>query len=772
MFCKNCGKELPDAAKFCSGCGTPVAPATPAGPEPEAVQPPVVQETPASPVEESPILEAPVEEIPVETPVERPSTPAAAPVAPPSFQPAPEAEEGVPASPKKRRGTSGMVVIGVGAVAAVVVLVLLFKLISGMMGGGSKRGQAFAYLNDDYELMYLSDLKEKTEAIEVTDEADSNARVQFTADGKTMYFRDSRNALYKIAVSELKKDGRPERISRDVTSFTVLKTGNVLYTKSGSRGTELNCYTGKDDFRVARGYDSRQLSEDHKTVYYTEMDEDDGTYTLYKMALKKDAQPEELLEGATTIYTDFDSSILVYGEDELDMGSAYSDDTDRNTLTVYSCKPGGEPTELLDEIYNISGVKVDGSKVSFYYSVEELERYSFYDLVSDSQQGADASVTAQDLVRPDWYGEYYPDEFYAENNTVYYKDRQGNTFPIDTSELQANTGRPAAELYTWEVRPIAEADARERYNAAMDDYNSKYEEWSAANSRNQLRENLKNEEYTQRSYSLYHYNGSPASAPIATGIGQSVSAPEEGIFLYKKAAGVTDGKVCDLSDLSYYYEIYDYLNSGNGDDDWYQNVGGTESVLELDDEGTYINGIYILNGKEAVLDLSEDGDHWLDAYSIGKTALTFANTVIDDDFTGLRQGEDSKGSDVLYYFTDTESENYGTVGDFNRYSGGKSEVLAKEVYAVQILDDSGTMYAFTDRDRNGAELSLLQGDKPTVVNDELDGSVLIFLDAKQVLYTSDGDLYLWNGKEERRVAKDVEYVWANDQEGYATYSVN
>ena len=43
---------------------------------------------------------------------------------------------------------------------------------------------------------------------------------------------------------------------------------------------------------------------------------------------------------------------------------------------------------------------------------------------------------------------------------MYFKDSQGNSFPIDTSELQASTGRPAAELYTWEVRPIAEANAR------------------------------------------------------------------------------------------------------------------------------------------------------------------------------------------------------------------------------------------------------------------------------------------------------------------------
>lgn len=802
MFCKNCGKELPDNVKFCSGCGTPVAPPAPAAaPETPAAAPEAPAAAPEAPVAapETPAAAPEIPETISETPVAAPETPVAAPEAPeaapeapeaapeapaaapeapaaapeiPAFQPAaPTEQESAPALGKKRRGASGIAIIAVGAIVAVVVLVLLFRLLFGIFAGGGKRGQAFAYLSDDNELMYLPDLKEKTEAVEVTDEADGSAWVQFTADGKTMYFRDSRSALYKIAVSELKKDGRPERISRDVLYFTVLKTGNVLYAKSGSKGTELNYYTGKDDFRITKDYDSYQLSEDQKTLYYTEQDEDDGTYTLYKVALKKDAKPEELLDGANIIYTDFDSSVLVYGEDELlAADSPIAEDVDGNTLTVYSCKPGDEPTELIDEIYDISDVKVDGGKVSFYYSVEDLEKCSLYDLVSDSKKSADAALTAQELVWPNWYADYYPEEIYEQGGAIYYTTSNGETFPVDTSDLQTSTGLPAADLNYYDVYNLAYANANARYDAAIEEYNSKYEDWNAANSRDQMRESLKNEKYTQLSYSLYQYKGSPADTPIAEGISQDFYDAGAGIFLYQKPEDIVEGKVCDLSDLSYYSEVYNYLNSGSGDAVWYQNVGGTESELDLDGDGTYINGIYVLNDKEAVLYLSEDGESRLDAYTIGKTALTFANTVFDDEFSGLSQGEDAKGNDVLYFFSDTESEEYGTLGDFNRYSGGKSEVLAKEVYGVVIPEGSSAIYAVTDRDRKGAELSLLQGDKPTVVSDEMDNNVLIFLDAKQLLYTADGDLYLWNGKENRRVAKDVEYVWANAEEDYSMYS--
>lgn len=798
IVCKNCGKELSDSAKFCGGCGAPVTPATsqpaPAG-EPEAREPaaPVENaapvEAPEAPVEDIPEtpaepVQAPEESVP-ETPAEPEFPPQAeeptdpiVDIPPQPFQPAaptaaPVTEEEPPAPVKKRRGKAGIAVIGLVVVVVAVVAVVLFKPFSGI-GGGDKRTPAFAYLNDDNELMYLANLKEKTEALEVRvkDGVDDGVRLQFTVDGKTMYFRDDSQNLYRISVSDIKKEERPERVAKDVTGFSVLKTGNVLYTTEGSRGTELYCFNGKDDFRVSRNYDTRQLSKDQKTIYYTEKDEDDGTLTLYKAALKEDTEPQELLDGATSIYTDFDSDVLVYGEDEMTGAGAAAEDTEQNTLTVYSCKPGGEPAELVEDIFAVRNVKVDGGKVSFYYIEDEIEKYTLYDLVSDAQKSADAAVTAQDLVRPDWYNAYYPNELYEQNGAAYYRTSQGESFFIDTSELQASTGLPVAELYYYDVYNIAYSDAQERYSAALEEYDSKYDEWNAANNRNQMRESLKNESFTQHSGSLYHYTGSADSDPIATDVSNSafISAGD-GIFLYKKAAGITDSKVCDLADLSYYGEIYDYLYSGNGGGEWYQNVGDKESVLDLDEE-VNVNGAFVLNSKEVVLSLSEDDDAWLDAYTVGDSSLAFADNVTDDEFANPRRGTDAKGNDVLYFFTDVESEDYGMVGDFNRYSGGKSEVLAEEVYSVRILNDSGTVYAITDRDDKGAELSLVQGDDVVTVSDEFDYNVLFFLDAKQVLYTAGGDLYLWNGKEERRIARDVETAWANAREDYTSYTPN
>lgn len=99
ITCIKCGNELPDNAKFCGKCGTPLHPVAPA---------PVVEESPV--VEAAPVLE--------ETPVSsaKPATPgsilrssastahlvsaeeaASAPVAPPIAVPVPDVNEDIPA---------------------------------------------------------------------------------------------------------------------------------------------------------------------------------------------------------------------------------------------------------------------------------------------------------------------------------------------------------------------------------------------------------------------------------------------------------------------------------------------------------------------------------------------------------------------------------------------------------------------------------------------------------------------------------------------------
>lgn len=188
MFCPNCGKELPDGAKFCSGCGRPVdrpqeqpapfpVPAppvedipeavfAPAGAEPCESTAPITGETPVGVIPES-IFAPPgpaAGEVPaVQTPV------------PPVSPPVPPAAPGG----GKRRGR-GLVILGIAAAVLAVIAAAVAALAS-LLGGGSAPG--YVYLTDDNELMFLKDLKEKTPAVEFSDEATSFSRVVFSKDG-------------------------------------------------------------------------------------------------------------------------------------------------------------------------------------------------------------------------------------------------------------------------------------------------------------------------------------------------------------------------------------------------------------------------------------------------------------------------------------------------------------------------------------------------------------------------------------------------------------
>lgn len=812
MFCKNCGKQLPDDAKFCSGCGTPVnSPIPPQQAQPPA-QPPVgpfqipqagfpqTEETvpeEAAPLEEAVSEEAAPEEVIFEAASPEEAAPEEAAPGDADPQETPPAAEGSPAStpeqpapggavvpfaaavpdatgaatavadPPKRRGRAGLVVLGAGAVVVILAAVLLFKLLSGLGGGGKA---AFAYLNEDGELMYLADLKEKTQALELTDEADgSKTTVRFSPDGKTVYFTDSDRSLYHIAVSELKKGGRPERISRDVSSFFLLDDGRLLYSEFNGE-SKLSLYDGKESFRLIRGYNEYRLSQDQKAIYYTQLDEMDGTLSLYKMALTKDAQEERLLKGASSILTDYDADLLVYT-----VTDAGSDDVGGNNMTIYSCTPGGDKTKLVSDVYSysVTGVKSEGGKADFYYYVQDVEKRTLYDFVTDATAEADsATLDAGEPAYPHSYG-YSPSDYnILDDTTIEYYTEVDGWHLLNVSSLLSADYPTAYDVYmnTYNIEALAREDAQANYDAAMADYDQRYETWYAAQDREWIRESLKEEQYDQTSYSLYHYTGEGKGDPIATAL-QFIapSAPFDGVFLYQKV-DVKGGKVADVADLSYAGEVRDLLGSGGGDGPWYQNVGGKESELDLDGVSS-IYGVYVLDGKEVVLDLyDEDGVSMLQSFSLGQDALTFTSTIVEDDFAGPYWSR-SSGKDALYLFTDVTSDrNYNTAGDLCVYQNGKLETVAQEVYGAYLLDESGATYVISDIDSSDArELALLKDGKPASITDEMEGAPT-FLDGGQVLYLADGDLTLWDGKESRRIARDVERVWTSASRPYSAYS--
>ena len=203
--------------------------------------------------------------------------------------------------------------------------------------------------------------------------------------------------------------------------------------------------------------------------------------------------------------------------------------------------------------------------------------------------------------------------------------------------------------------------------------------------------------------------------------------------------------------------VYLYTKDG----DWYQFVGGQESKFKLDDDAR-IYGLYVLNGKEAVLHCYVDGGYELKAYTIGKTELTPSEDITDEEYTIGGVGS-YKGKDVLYYFTDLSRN--GDEGELIRYANGEKTSVVKDAAGVLILKDGSATFK-SDADSDDT-LYLVKSGKSERIADDVES--IAILSGKLVAYVSDGDLYVWNGSKSEKLANDVQGVMAVKEAEYEIY---
>lgn len=709
MFCHHCGKELPDNAKFCSGCGAAVEETAAAEetvifsvgesvPEGEGAdtQAPAEAREEAAPAADA----APEEKTEISDPVILAgSEQSAGPV---------ENEPILGGEKKKRRGGS-LIILGAIAVVLVVLIVGAIKVLPSMFGG---KGVYF-YATEDGELMSLKKLKSGADTVELTDEGVSSLWI--SKDGKYIYFieedEDFSNsdfgALYRMETAKLgKKGAEPEKISAEVQrrNIAILDSGEAVYLKGTDGDMQLRFYNGKDSFKLASGVSSFVLNEKRTHAYFVETDPNDSyTMTLYRVELKQDSKKEKLLSGADTIYSAYSDDMLVYGK--------YTDEAD-GLMDIYVAKPGEKGEKVLDDVANVFNVDTTGGKVSFSFMTGQTEEHTLYDFVTDQMASSDANEREPDA---DDYSKYY----------------------------QYSYG------WGW-------------WGTDWDAYNAALEVWYEVRNRINIREDLMDTEYDITTYTLSFYDSGKVTK-LAEGIDSSYinSDAESKVYLYSKTSRKT-GTVADVSELGYYSEIYDLLDSGERQ--WYQNVGGTEREMDIDDTA-YIDDFSVLNGKEAIVVVDDGEEMVIRSYELGKNGLSFTGTVTDDEFGSLMFREDKNGNDALYYFTDMNKDK--TAGELIRYVDGKKETVAKDAERVMILED-GAVFKVEDGDydsRSGVyegTLYAIQNGKSTKIDDEVWQYQVTFMNAKKVVYISDGDLYVWNGSEREKIASDVVSFWTNE----------
>lgn len=679
MVCKHCGKELPSGAKFCSGCGSPVEEQ-----ELNVQSGEVISEQADGKTE---LLETdPAGAVLVEA-------------APTALETQPE--EAPILTGKRSRGRLFLFIAL--AVAAVAVVFVAIKLIGGIAGGSVK--PTYVYLNDDEELMLLSGLSEKSTSTEIDDHGAYN--VQFSDDGKTIYFSTDEGSLYFVEASKVGKDGvEPEKISSDAYEWYTTD-GGVVYRKED----QYRFFNGTESIKLAKDEDysiySTKVSDGY--FYYRQTCEDDySECDVYRIKMTADAQKEKLLSGAYTVYNSLDSDLLVFSRKNDNNEYAYAENQiggGGDTFDLYTAKPGGEKNKILSDVANVSNVDVSGGKVSFSYTKYASEEICLYDYVTDTLRESDALVQEPDQSD---YQTYVPGRWYS------------------------------------------------YYSTDWDAYYDARNEWYDAKNRNELRERLQNEPVILVSQELYEYKDGKENK-LADGISY-IKYKSDGVYIYEKYQ-LPESSVADISEIYGMWEVY---NSLDDDQKLYSCVNGTENEFDIGEDYA-LQSVYSVGENELVLCISEysesysDDDSMLWSYSVGKDKLTKTGTLTEDDFVivGNRKVNDKS---AFYYYENLDSDR--ECGDVVRYVDGKKTTLAKEVYGLLALDEK-TMVAFTDRGKDGSyTLSMVSGENRTKIGDDVSDYEII--DAKTVLYISDRDLYYWDGSKSVRLASDVMYIWCSN----------
>lgn len=275
MFCKNCGKELANDAKFCPTCGQPTdfQSETVAQPTETPVSNATVVETPATeaPVTETPVVETPITEAPVtETPISQPVYQAAPAVEDP-FAPMQSTTPVTTMPPKKPANKK--LIAGIIAVALVLCIAVVGVFAHSKIANVVKK--QFSSPKSYYQYV------EKKNADESKD--------TFTNYYKTLYDTiskrdEAREATYTIELGDSLKT-MLSMTGMDFSSLNSIKLKtNAQLDKNVTKAKMVASFNDKDAATINMYYDLENKE------YYLQIPELSKSYLDLSASLKKAAE--------------------------------------------------------------------------------------------------------------------------------------------------------------------------------------------------------------------------------------------------------------------------------------------------------------------------------------------------------------------------------------------------------------------------------------------------------------------------------------------------
>ena len=758
MNCPRCGGHNPDDGNFCTGCGFDLRPG---------------RQSPQPPPQEDTLRYRPAEEIPYyEDPRKKKKRETA--------QKKAAAEGG-----KKRR-------IWPCFLIPVATLGVAFGILAGVATlRGSAGGEAVVYLSDTgYQL--VNNLKgwNPTELGSGVYGGGYDGLVTFSGDGKYVYYftqldySSETGTLCRAEYGRLK--GSSSKNSQymeilatnvQVSQCRILEDGRVFYLNA--EGT-LCRYDGDGVTQIARNVTQFYVDETREEGRLAYEVADGSGNAFYCGSLQQPGGAQLLAQNYTYSYVFSDGleEILIVSQDE-----------DWNSyLAVVS--PDHDPIDLGQGYFPL--MTEDG----FYYIVSEGASVSPYDYVVDSTAGQEAGITRPNLedyaVETYDYQQLSHDSDLSKYSEIYtsctkplyfwhgtmesaadrYADDPAIRSFVDTYGPQANeegyivvTNEIAAALqsmaetygqhYDGEWLEFCFAYDVEGESYDYEAFNQAQAAYDSVADRVELREELRSGDYDIPLYSLYLYEGGTSTLVSD----QVLEIRNTGnLLMYNTPDSVTPA---NLEEISSAYEFRERFYLDPSKENCFVGGGQTAS-FKLSPQGVDSFSA-AWNAGYAELFLLED--QLFLSESSGALAVAQVTDGIAGSFTILSDNGELVSLDeeetCVYYGVHRGDGS----SDLYRWKEGKADCLATGVAlsGLTIYED-GSMLAYAGGDGGfyyyGGDLKLIQ---PNGAEELIAGGVTEFirLDSGRILYLSDGDLYLYDGKESTLLATSVEYVWSD-----------
>ena len=651
----------------------------------------------------------------------------------------------------------------------------------------------------DNPCIYLSDGSynmltglEKSDGIEFADGIGSDVfseeywlrdRTNFSPGGKYLYFFSDYDSysncgtLCRVRWDKLRKNAAREKNFQNVevictnmgygyNNYTAISDDAVIYKDNQSA---LYYYDGKETTRIAKKIKEYIVDEKGRIIYTRPDNEDETASTMYGLSVDDLDDKKKLASNVN----------YIVGSDDLDNIFVSLDSEWQGTelgVTGFN-----KEFKILGKSTTIVSVKDD----RIYYMEETGERLNLYDYVEGvevldnlkepSIEDYQTAYNNYEMLRSDSYLEDY-DEIYTsctkeprftpegqcledqpepefQEFVNKYKDLENEDGYFVVTEEIANDLRTLAALYGegYEGEWLEFCFAKNtEYVTDEDAYDAAWDRYYELSDAEYLCEKLKDEGNAYRLKNLYCCQDGEISLVAKDvlsfmNLRNSIAYnTKEMVHEKVKLEDITSES--DVSELftvdpgkeNYFIRLSDGKQlqmSAEGAKYWNQQMGTGWASISLVGDRAYINGN---NGEMGRADIEND--------KIGTFESIEENSVMITE------------NDIEFYYAAAEGDDE-TYYDLYCSKDSKTEEIATGItlYDISVYTD-GKVLASTSPSYDGYELSISGiHSKMEYLADDV--TAYWRLNEDDLFYISDGDLYLYDGKNKELIAYDVDYMW-------------